>query len=380
MFGKVKQTELRISGTDIWATISTSLIGLVPISSLVPANASALILHVWVNTETQYFGIRKTGSTDTRTALFPADSHFWCIVGIDSAKTFQCFIGNTTVKVYLEGYGTSDSITMFDNATDKTPITDSTWRDVDLAVLCPGAIGIVYEVLSRKSWGVRKNNSTDNRATSSYKYGYGVIGCDTSQIVDVNIENDTLTDGFFVTGYITSDAVFNTNATDRSLTGLAAYTDISPGVSRASFTLIEIFSSLASINYALRENGATNDIYDTPSAQKAIAIVPTNGGIIEGEISNTALDFFDLGYLTGGLTYPTDGVTRVTSLVHRYDRGTYTLEIGLGDTTADFGLPEWESRPRPALPNESIDDQPYSPPPAPSRTDWGEPYDPPWSI
>ena len=51
-------------------------------------------------------------------------------------------------------------------------------------------------------------------------------------------------------------------------------------------------------------------------------------------------------------TFPTDPITRVTSLTHRYDRGTFTLEINLGEVVADFGLPEWESKPKTGIPKE----------------------------
>lgn len=50
--------------------------------------------------------------------------------------------------------------------------------------------------------------------------------------------------------------------------------------------------------------------------------------------------------------YPSDAQTRVTSLIHRYDRGTYTLELGLGEVIADFGLPEWDKEPRGAIQEE----------------------------
>jgi len=51
----------------------------------------------------------------------------------------------------------------------------------------------------------------------------------------------------------------------------------------------------------------------------------------------------------GGHSYPVDGQTRVTSLIHRSDRGTYTLEILLGEVTADFGLPEPLSKPESSI-------------------------------
>lgn len=45
-----------------------------------------------------------------------------------------------------------------------------------------------------------------------------------------------------------------------------------------------------------------------------------------------------LGYTQA--VYPTESITRVTSLIHRYDRGVYNLIAGLGEVTADFGVPE----------------------------------------
>ena len=49
-----------------------------------------------------------------------------------------------------------------------------------------------------------------------------------------------------------------------------------------------------------------------------------------------------------GTVFPTDAITRVTNLIHRYNRdeGVYTLELSLGEVTTDFGLPEWASTPR----------------------------------
>ena len=51
-----------------------------------------------------------------------------------------------------------------------------------------------------------------------------------------------------------------------------------------------------------------------------------------------------------GFVLPSDAISRVTSLIHRYDRGTFTLEVNLGEVVADFGLPEWSSKPRKAYP------------------------------
>jgi len=50
--------------------------------------------------------------------------------------------------------------------------------------------------------------------------------------------------------------------------------------------------------------------------------------------------------------FPTNAITRVTNLIHRYNRkeGSYTLELALGEVTSDFGLPEWMARPQASIP------------------------------
>lgn len=50
--------------------------------------------------------------------------------------------------------------------------------------------------------------------------------------------------------------------------------------------------------------------------------------------------------------YPSDTITRVTSLTHRYSEGAYTLELHLGEVISDFGLPEWDSKAKTAVPED----------------------------
>ena len=58
-----------------------------------------------------------------------------------------------------------------------------------------------------------------------------------------------------------------------------------------------------------------------------------------------------------GTVYPSDAITRVTNLIHRYNRdeGVYDLELALGEVTSDFGLPEWLSKPQPSTPEKVVD-------------------------
>lgn len=57
----------------------------------------------------------------------------------------------------------------------------------------------------------------------------------------------------------------------------------------------------------------------------------------------------DRTFTTTG-TYPTEAITRVSSLVHRWTPGSYTLEMLLGGLTSDFGLPIPSGKPTPTLP------------------------------
>ncbi len=49
-------------------------------------------------------------------------------------------------------------------------------------------------------------------------------------------------------------------------------------------------------------------------------------------------------------TWPSDEITRVSNIIHRYnrDKNVYELELALGDVKADFGEPQWLSEARPA--------------------------------
>ena len=85
----------------------------------------------------------------------------------------------------------------------------------------------------------------------------------------------------------------------------------------------------------------------------------------------------------GGSIFPTDAITRVTNLIHRYSRlggrVSYTLEMNLGEVTSDFGLPQWLSRPvvsvsgeveEPTEPKIEIIITPPAIPPAPTVPDY----------
>jgi hypothetical protein len=55
-------------------------------------------------------------------------------------------------------------------------------------------------------------------------------------------------------------------------------------------------------------------------------------------------------YTLMAFSYPSEATARVTSLIHRYSPGNYTLELNIGEIVADFGLPVITKKPTPAIP------------------------------
>ncbi len=74
-----------------------------------------------------------------------------------------------------------------------------------------------------------------------------------------------------------------------------------------------------------------------------------DSALVTGYTENMSLFKADAGYVA---TYPTVATTRVTSIIHRFDRGIYNMVLGLGEVVADFGIPEWETTTRPSVPTE----------------------------
>lgn len=71
-----------------------------------------------------------------------------------------------------------------------------------------------------------------------------------------------------------------------------------------------------------------------------------------------------LCFETHEVAYPTVALSRVTSLIHRWRPGLYTLQIGIGDITSDFTMPDIiRAQPREVTP------VPPEPPPEPPGPD-----------
>jgi len=302
-------TQLRVASAGGWVAVNSTFGG-IALNTLLPSETAGLLLHVILAGANEAVGFRKPGSADNIITAAPGDSHFWAAVGVSPSIAFEAYLGNIlTATVWLVGYVTEDDAVFLTNAVDVTPGIRSSWQTVDLSIF-PGAIGIALEITGPGlSWGVRKNGSIDNR-TSASRRAWAVIGCDTNQLIQIYASpGDTV----YAVGYITSGAVFNTNADDVSLVVPGVFTDINFGDRYTTIAFVEIVSALANRDYALRVDGSIENVYRHLSDQHNWGMVGVELGLIEGKIEDIAVDFYRVGY--AGFFSPTvqtDPATEVT--------------------------------------------------------------------
>lgn len=287
------------------------------VSGSVPAGATGVILHIdatsigygdWTT------GWRKNGSTDSREGNVYTDQHFWAGCGVDSNRVLELYVtadnGNKWAKVWLVGYFTDDAV-FFTNAVDKSLGATGSWIDIDISSDTGGdtAIGAILEIPApggNHDWGVRKNGSSDNRAKGYYcRHTAAIIGVDGSEIFEGQISNTDV--DFFLVGYITEESTFLTNATDLSLGATGSWIDLSALPAGATGGFIEAICNDAQHSYGLRENGSAENFVGEMLAHQFGMVEADGSRLIEGQISNTAVDFFLVGYsetAVGALSIP----------------------------------------------------------------------------
>jgi len=190
----------------------------VDVSAYVPADANGVVCIYTGNTGTAVgFHLRQKGSTDNRSGRASGRRQLGVICGIDANKKFE-YLTYDNCTIRLIGYTLPDGVTHFANGVDVSPVAGA-WTDVDLSVLCPGAIGIILECYVdgaglNHEIGARMKGSTDNNTQDSYGHNcYSfVVGCDGSQVIQLHREDNTVT--WYVTGYIINGCFFFTNAED----------------------------------------------------------------------------------------------------------------------------------------------------------------------
>lgn len=199
---------------------------------------------------------------------------------------------------------------------DITPGTKGSWQDADVSGSVPsGATGVILHVYTGsiaagRAVGFRKNGSTDNRIDDLWgdSHFWVAVGVDSNRVLELYAEDTYV--NFSLVGYFGSDASFFTNAVDKSLGSTGSWTDIDISSDTGGDTAIGAIFEVIGVNwprdYGFRKNGSTDNRVKRHYRHSA-AIVGVDGSeICEGNIGNTDMDFFLLGYITADSTFNTN--------------------------------------------------------------------------
>jgi hypothetical protein len=340
------QTFFPITPVDVTPASTGAWVD-VDISAYVPSGITGAILHLTMTINAYAIGLRKNGSTDNRTSAMWYPRHAWAAIGVDANRIFEAYIGNLTNQdIWLVGY-TMSGVTFFTNAYNKSLGSTGVWTDIDSSAVAPSAGGLIFEIDETSgidnTFGFRKNGSTDNRQykTSRHNCWGLIIGCDAGQIAEGIIAN--LNIDFYLVGYITDGVTFNLNATNLSLAGIGAWTDLSALPASSVMGFIEVVDTNATTghSYGLRQNGSSEDIYYPVWWHTWGFVACDISRLIEGKIADTAVDFWLVGYATAGQSYTRSGTALLgllgigTRTVARSRTGTSLLGLkGIGSRSA----------------------------------------------
>lgn len=297
-FIQTNHEELRLDGKIGWFILKWP--DKSPLKDHLPADTKLLFLHSNNTSYGTYLGLQPNGSSFWQTEGRNAMGHQWAFVGCNPDIEAQFRVRRIPgQKLYLEGYARGDNIVVFTNPIDKTPTPLLSWETIDLATLCPGAIGILCQVIHdtyQQSWGLRQEGSTDNRVFAS-KQAWYIIGCNTAQKIQF-YRGKFYDKGpkLWIWGYILGDAVFYLNGVPFKPQAPEAYSDIqAPPPSNMVFaeTVYNNYLHLHSI----RQKGLATDIYRGPYFNHNGTFVGLNAASqFQVKTQSPLLDAYLIGY------------------------------------------------------------------------------------
>lgn len=283
-----------ITPVDITPAVTNNFVD-VDVSAYVSATATGVFIH----TDGAGGGvrIRKNGSTDNYTA---SAAPRWMSCGLDASKIVEIKLTTgATAKTYLVGYTESESV-WFTNAVDKTIVNVGVYNDIDMsadtgadtAIAVFGAVnGYAGRLAVRKKGSVNDNY----REGGSCEF---VVGLDGSEIFEAKAANANT--HIYINGYIKTgaNAVFLDAFTDLSLGATGNWIDLATLPVDATGAFIEVYyTTTITYNYGLRKDGSTENILGNASYH-VYSFVESLNRVVEGQISNTNVDFFLVGYTT----------------------------------------------------------------------------------
>ena len=281
-------------------------------SADIPSGASGVILEVYNASGAKSIGaVRKNDSTDGQANhKVISAGHIYTLIGVDANRVFEAYI-DSGVQVWLTGY-TDQGTDFLLNKVNKNVTTTGSWVDVDASADIPSdANGVIVELwnstgTSNLDAAARKNGSTDNftpKQILNQCYIHALCGVDANRIFQAYIEGTNIK--VSVIGYTKSPVVWKTNADDISLGTTSAWTDIdvtTQTASDADGVVIEALNTNTGTEYGgqVRKSGSTDartaNITLRRSGHIFMAIGVDTGQVLQGYITNVAVDFKLLGY------------------------------------------------------------------------------------
>ena len=318
----------------------------VDVSATVPVGSTGVILQVVADAATDYdYGVRMNGSTDDWMVArnddnLKAGTQRFYMVGVDAGRVFEVFQDSATITTYLVGY-TGNGVTFFTNAINKSfdaPL--NTYQDIDISADTGAdtAIAGIFDVNNLASLGrmyaLRNKGSTldlyiETRADSFHTHVVGVNG---SEVAEAKIDDAQV--DLYLTGYITSGAVFFTTPVDKSTADTSYFDiDITPdiGADDANGAILEYFETGGNARrVAVRAKGETYDYYFDMRHHGAFVAIDINN-IFQQKVEWQDMDTYLHGYTLASCGTPAPA-TNYRSIG---TAGDYTT----GDVAATNGSP-----------------------------------------
>lgn len=199
-----------------------------------------------------------------------------------------------------------------DTPVNISPATTGSWQTLDLDSYIAGlpddlsGVMLKFVTTSSVALGARPTGSSDNRTTANYYSGASLYsGCDSSHQIDVYRGSTAVT--VYVVGYFTTDAVFFTNAYDKSPSTTSAWVDIDCSAEIPAGAVAAIFDIKSAGTSGLRNNGSTDDRRTGTSVRSGAIVGIDAGRICEFNTTVASGTLYLVGYLTQGI-FKTNGV------------------------------------------------------------------------
>ena len=207
--------------------------------------AAGLIFEISAGSTATFFGLRKNGSSDNRTATTGYHCCFGAIIGCDASQICEGYISTLEVDFYLVGYIT-DGCTFNTNATNVSLDTIGSWLDLP-ALPASANMGFIEVTTSEYyDYGLRKNGSSENIYEEASRHPWAFVECDENRIIEGKIANTAV--DFFVVGYSTvPQAGYKDTDTCFILSSPTSYQDVSTRFCLSTWKLLQILEDIAAL-------------------------------------------------------------------------------------------------------------------------------------